>query len=82
MEKWYNSLIIYLHIYYLLTYLIIYSMAQILSWEANRFSANKEILRTLYNATVHYRIHKCPLPVSIMSKLDPVHTPMSQFLRI
>ena len=65
-----------------LTYLLTYSMKQSPSWEPNLFSASQEIPRILWNTKVHYRIHKCPLPVPIFRQLDPVHAPTSQFLKI
>jgi hypothetical protein len=51
-----------------------------ISWEANRFPASQEIPRILWNLEVHYRILKCPPPVSIQSQLNTVHTPTSYFL--
>jgi len=55
--------------------LLTYLMDQRPSWEDNRFSASQEIPHILWNPEVHYHIHRCPLPVPILSQLDPVHTP-------
>ena len=57
------------------TYLLTYSVEQNPSWEANQFSVSQEIPYILWNLKVHYRIHKCPTLVPILSQLHPVHTP-------
>jgi len=57
-------------------------MEQSCSWETNWLSASQENPRILWNPKVHERIHKCPPPVPILSQLDPVHAPTSNFLQV
>ena len=59
-----------------------HSKEQSPSWVANRFAASQEIPRISRNPKVHYRTHKCPPPVPVLSQLDSVHIPTSHFLKI
>ena len=60
---------------YIFSHLLTYSMQQSPSWEANWFSASQAIPRILWNLKVHYCIYKCPPPVPVLSKVNPVHAP-------
>ena len=79
MAPWsYSPLFCVIHI---TGYLITYSMEQSPPLEANIFSTSQEIPCVLWNQNVHYHIHNCPLPVTILSQINPVHAPKTNVLK-
>ena len=65
---------------YLLTYLLT-PWTRVLE-KLTGFKANQEIPRILWNPKVHYRTHKRPPHVPILSQLHPAPTTPSHFLKI
>ena len=63
-------------------YFLTYSIVQSPSWVANWFAASQEIPLISRNPKVHYRTHKRPPSVSILSQPNPVHITTSHFLEI
>jgi len=51
------------------------SLDQSPSWEAKRSSAIQKIHRILWEQEVHFRVHKDPLHISILSQMNPLHFP-------
>jgi hypothetical protein len=48
-------------------------MVQGLSWNVDRWSAGKDIPQLLWNAKVHYIVHKSPPLDPVLSQLKPAH---------
>ena len=65
----------------LLTYLLT-PWSRVLIENLPGFAANQEIPCILWNPKVHYRTHKRPPPVPILSQLHPVPKTPSHFLKI
>jgi hypothetical protein len=55
--------------------LLICSMEQSVSLEANRFSASQNIFCVLWNSNVYYRVYNWSRPAPILSQINPIQAP-------